>query len=159
MIEKDTLAWLDRYVKDDTSESTGPQFEWVDQRGQYYSSTVYPVLKGTPIVASSTGGKLSLLPVIGGSGALFGVVPIGGTTALNAINLTIPAATTTTYVVGAPQLSFTYSGTGQATHVYAQLVDDSTGMVLGNQVTPISVTLDGRPTPSPTHRWRWSPRP
>jgi ABC-2 type transport system ATP-binding protein len=27
--------------------------------------------------------------------------------------------------------------------VYAQLVDDTTGLVLGNHVTPIPVTLDG----------------
>ena len=41
------------------------------------------------------------------------------------------------------KLEFTYSGTGASTHVYAQLVDDTTGLVLGNQVTPIPVTLDG----------------
>ena len=144
VVVQNTLAWLDRYVKGDTSVSTGPQFEWVDQRGQYYSSNVYPVPTGTPIVTSGSGGNLTLLPFVGGSGPLLGVLPIGGTKALNAINLTIPAATTTTYVVGAPQLAFTYSGTGQATHVYAQLVDDNTGEVLGNQVTPIPVTLDGQ---------------
>jgi ABC-2 type transport system ATP-binding protein len=145
LIQQQTLAWLARYVKGDTTVSTGPQFEWVDQTGQYYSSNVYPVPTGNPIVTSSTtGGVLPLLPFIGGSGPLLGVLPIGGTKAINAINLTVPAATTTTYVVGAPQLTLTYSGTGQATHVYAQLVDDNTGLVLGNQVTPIPVTLDGQ---------------
>jgi ABC-2 type transport system ATP-binding protein len=145
LIQQQTLAWLARYVKGDTTVSTGPQFEWVDQTGQYYSSKVYPVPTGNPIVTSSTtGGVLPLLPFIGGSGPLLGVLPIGGTKAINAINLTVPAATTTTYVVGAPQLTLTYSGTGQATHVYAQLVDDNTGLVLGNQVTPIPVTLDGQ---------------
>jgi ABC-2 type transport system ATP-binding protein len=29
--------------------------------------------------------------------------------------------------------------------VFAQLVDDATGLVVGNQVTPIDVTLDGQP--------------
>ncbi len=29
--------------------------------------------------------------------------------------------------------------------MFAQLVDDATGVVLGNQVTPIAVTLDGKP--------------
>ncbi len=145
LIQQQTLAWLARYVKGDTTVSTGPQFEWVDQSGQYYSSNVYPVPTGNPIVTSSTmGGVLPLLPFIGGSGPLLGVLPIGGTKAINAINLTVPAAATTTYVVGAPQLTLTYSGTGQATHVYAQLVDDNTGLVLGNQVTPIPVTLDGQ---------------
>jgi ABC-2 type transport system ATP-binding protein len=145
LIQLQTLAWLARYVKGDTTVSTGPQFEWVDQTGQYYSSNVYPVPTGNPIVTSSTtGGVLPLLPFIGGSGPLLGVLPIGATKAINAINPTVPAATTTTYVVGAPQLTLTYSGTGQATHVYAQLVDDNTGLVLGNQVTPIPVTLDGQ---------------
>ena len=31
------------------------------------------------------------------------------------------------------------------TRVFAQLVDDTTGLVLGNQITPIAVTLDGQP--------------
>jgi ABC-2 type transport system ATP-binding protein len=43
----------------------------------------------------------------------------------------------------------TYHGTAptgsRPTRVFAQLVDDSTGLVLGNQITPIAVTLDGRP--------------
>ena len=50
-------------------------------------------------------------------------------------------------VLGAPELTMTYSGTVPAgerpTRVFAQLVDDATGLVLGNQITPIPVTLDG----------------
>ena len=146
VIEQQTLAWLARYVKGDTSVSTGPQFQWVDQHGQYYSSKVYPVPTGTPIVTTSTTtSTLPIVPLLGGSGPLLGVLPIGGTKAFNAINLTVPAATTTTYVVGAPQLTLVYSGTGVSRFVYAQLVDDATGEVLGNQVTPIPVTLDGKP--------------
>ena len=145
VIQQDTLAWLDRYVMDDATAVTGPQFQWVDQRGQYYSSNVYPVPTGSPIVTTSSASKvLTLVPFLGGSGPLLGVLPIGGTKAFNAINLTVPAATTTTYVVGAPQLTLTYSGTGTSRFVYAQLVDNSTGLVLGNQVTPIPVTLNGQ---------------
>jgi ABC-2 type transport system ATP-binding protein len=51
--------------------------------------------------------------------------------------------------VGAPQLKLSYTGTSPAgarpTRVFAQLVDDATGIVLGNQITPIQVTLDGKP--------------
>jgi ABC-2 type transport system ATP-binding protein len=145
VITEETLAWLAHYVKGQQDVSTGPQFEWVDQRGQYYSSTTYPATAGVSIVAaSSQPAVLPLLPVLGGSGPLLFVLPIGGTKAANAVNLTIPAATGTTYVVGSPKLTMTYSGTGSSTHVYAQLVDDSTGAVLGNQVTPIPVTLDGQ---------------
>ena len=59
------------------------------------------------------------------------------------MELTTEEAETTTYIVGAPKLTFTYSGTGSSSHVYAQLLDNTTGLVLGNQVTPIAVTLDG----------------
>ena len=50
-------------------------------------------------------------------------------------------------VVGAPQLTVTYQGLSTnhqaATSVYAQVVDDATGKVLGNQITPVPVRLDG----------------
>jgi ABC-2 type transport system ATP-binding protein len=54
-----------------------------------------------------------------------------GAKAINALNFTVPAATTTTYIVGAPELTLTYCGTGVSRAVYAQLVDDTTGLVLG----------------------------
>jgi hypothetical protein len=102
LIQQRTLEWLDRYVKGEASVNTGPQFEWVDQHGQYFSSNTYPVKQGTPIDASRTGGTLPLLPLLGGSGPQLGVIglgPIGallglpsGAAATNAINLTIPAA-------------------------------------------------------------------
>jgi ABC-2 type transport system ATP-binding protein len=155
LIEQRTLEWLDRYVKGDLSVSTGPQFEWVDQRGEQYSSNTYPVVQGPPLVASTgAGGVLPLIPLLGGSGPqprAFEPGPIqgllgflSGARAANALNLTTPATASTTYIVGAPQLTFTYTGTGVARHVYAQLVDDTTGLVLGNLVTPVPVTLDGQ---------------
>lgn len=143
LIEKRTIDWLDRYVKGDTAVNTGPQFEWVDQRGQHLSSASYDLTPSDPIVATNTTTRtLSLVPFLG-AGGLLGVLPIGSSRAINALNLTTSAATTTTYVVGAPHLTFTYSGTGSGDHLYAQLVDNSTGQVLGNQVTPISVRLNG----------------
>jgi ABC-2 type transport system ATP-binding protein len=149
------LDWLNRYVQGDLSVDTGPQFEWVDQHGTQFASDTYPVQQGTPIVASSTkGGVLPLVPFIGGSGPeprILTAGPLGlllgipsGSRAINALNLGMPEATETTYIVGAPQLTLTYSGTGTSRHVYAQLVDDSTGLVLGNLVTPVPVTLDGK---------------
>jgi ABC-2 type transport system ATP-binding protein len=45
-------------------------------------------------------------------------------------------------------LKLAYTGTTppgvRPTRVFAQLVDDTTGLVLGNQITPIEVTLDGK---------------
>jgi len=46
--------------------------------------------------------------------------------------------------IGRPELTFDYSGIGTSRFVYAQLVDNETGLVIGNIVTPIPVTLDGR---------------
>jgi ABC-2 type transport system ATP-binding protein len=141
LIKLRTLQWLDRYVKGDAQTPTGPQFEWVDQRGQWYSSNTYPVGKGSSIVASSAGpNTLPLVPYFGGSG--IPLVPFALAAPI-AVNLHVPAPTATTYLVGAPELTFTYSGTGSARHVYAQLVDDRTGLVLGSIVTPIPVTMDG----------------
>lgn len=59
------------------------------------------------------------------------------------MNLKVPPAQELTHIVGAPELTLTYSGKGNAKHVYAQIVDDKTGLVLGTQATPIPVTLDG----------------
>jgi ABC-2 type transport system ATP-binding protein len=153
VIDRATLAWLDKYVKG-LPVQTGPQFEWVDQHGENFSSDTYPVQPGTAVtVESDEGGTLPLWLLLGGSGPNFralGGGPIGallgilsGAEASNAVELTTEEAETTTYIVGAPKLTFTYSGTGSSSHVYAQLVDNTTGLVLGNQVTPIAVTLDG----------------
>ena len=155
LVQQRTMDWLNHYVKRQTAVDTGPQFEWVDQHGTQFSSDSYPVSQGPAVVASSPiGGVLPLVPIIGGSGPQLGVLgtgPIGallgipsGAAAANAINLKTTALTTTTYVVGAPELTFTYSGVGISRHVYAQLVDDTSGLVLGNLVTPVEVTLDGQ---------------
>ena len=59
----------------------------------------------------------------------------------------MPPPSAATQIVGEPRLELTYSGTGTpaATHVFAQLVDEARGVVVGNQATPIPVTLDGQP--------------
>lgn len=41
-------------------------------------------------------------------------------------------------------MSFTYSGLGTARAVHAQVIDNVSGRVLGNIVTPVPVTLDGQ---------------
>jgi ABC-2 type transport system ATP-binding protein len=154
VVDRATMAWLDKYVKG-LPVSTGPQFEWVDQHGRNFSSDTYPVPTGTPIEATrDERDSLPLSLFLGGSGPNFaafngGLVNgllgfLSGAKASNAVELTIDPQDTTTYIVGEPTLDFTYSGTGKNPFVYAQLVDDSTGLVLGNQVTPIPVLLDGK---------------
>ncbi|MGB3351367.1 MAG: CocE/NonD family hydrolase, partial [Mycobacterium sp.] len=148
-----TLDWLDHHVKGENVD-TGAQFEWVDQNGDLFSSDTYPVATGEAVTASRDDDKsIFIFPFIGGSGpspfgitrgliaALLGLP--SAAPALNAVNLEVPDATETTHIVGAPELTLTYSGTGSATHVYAQIVDDETGLVLGNLATSIPVELDG----------------
>lgn len=150
LIADRTMAWLDRYVKGNEDADTGATFEWVNQYGQNFSSDVLPsdpAFYGAPLTVSGTGGVLPLLP-IGGSGPQ-DIVPLPLSLALasradTAIDVPIPAPATTVQLVGAPALTFTYSGVGTSRFVYAQLVDDQTGLVLGNLVTPVPVTLDGR---------------
>lgn len=67
----------------------------------------------------------------------------GGAVAANAINIPV-AVPIGTQVVGAPTVSFTYAGLGTTRAVYAQVVNNATGLVLGNVVTPLAVILDGR---------------
>ena len=49
--------------------------------------------------------------------------------------------------LGAPRLTLTYTGTAPAgdrpTRVFAQLVDPASGLVIGNQIAPVPVVLDG----------------
>ena len=84
----------------------------------------------------------------GSSQALASLVgPITPAKASNAVDVDVTFGNRSGVVVGAPQLQLTYRGTSppgtRPTRVFAQLVDGSTGLVLGNQITPIDVTLDG----------------
>lgn len=144
-IVKGTLRWLDRYVKGD-EVSTGPAFEWVDQRDQHLGTDTYPAPSAEQLVARRTSpAVLPLVPFIAGSGPMFLVFPFGGTWAVNSVSLRTPDIATTTYIAGEPQLRVSYSGTGTGDFVYAQIVNPATGFVLGNQITPVPVTLDGQP--------------
>ena len=161
-LTKQTLDWMDKYVKykghTPPSPIDIPTFQWVDQHGDLYSSQYLPTahsdfFSNDPIVASGDGGLLPIVPVLGGSGpqtkATFPVSLALGSKALNAIDVSVPNPNAAdsdakTYIVGAPTLTMTYSGLGTSRDVYAQLVDTSTGRVVGNILTPIPVKLDGK---------------
>jgi ABC-2 type transport system ATP-binding protein len=154
-IQRSVLAWLDRYVRGDRKTKTGPAFEWVDQRGHSFASRRFPPAAAPPVTATGSGDLM--LRADGGSGPYTGPVsgpfaPLGpllgttvGTQATNAVNVAVRASKTA-QVLGAPRLAITYRGTAARadSRVLAQVVDDKTGKVLGNQVTPIAVVLDGR---------------
>ena len=150
MLVADTLDWLAQYVKrTGTPADDIPNFQWFDQLGGYYFSDTLPNQFGfnnrPDITATSAGGLLPVVPVLGGSNSFF-ALPFslgGGSVARNAINVPVTVGAGT-QVVGAPAVSITYQGLGTSRAVFAQVVDDSTGLVLGNVVTPVPVILDGR---------------
>jgi len=142
-------------------------FQWWDQKGTALAS-----FAGMPwtnafqntapiVVDQATGGRINSLTsktgpltekdaagAVCGAGAGFAcqfpLNQVFATKAKNAVNVDIPIAPTAGYIVGAPKVSFTYSGFGNAKAVYAQIVDNATGQVLGNINTPVPVILDGK---------------
>jgi ABC-2 type transport system ATP-binding protein len=147
----DTLAWLGTYVAGEGQGADAvPVFQWWDQNVDRYTSDLLPFEAGfnkpDPYTATAAGGVLGILPIIGGSGPNSFAFPsnlIFPTVAGNAINvdLTPPVGE---QIVGAAQLSFTYRGLGTSNAVYAQFIDNATGQIVGNNVTAVPVTLDGR---------------
>jgi ABC-2 type transport system ATP-binding protein len=156
LIAHDTVAWLDRYLERKPKVKTGPVFEWVDQDGGEHTGTDYPLAAASPLSATGTGtlalsqaggsGPVAADPAAGPLGvAAAAITPARAT---NAVNLTIRAPARTALVVGSPQLTISYRGLAApgspvSTSIYAQVVDDASGKVLGNQITPIPVRLDG----------------
>jgi ABC-2 type transport system ATP-binding protein len=139
-VERVVLAWLRRHLAGDASVDTGPGFEWVADDAVWRSSERFPPAPGAPIVARGSG-TLAFSPADTLSGALIAAGP-----AVNAVNVPIPAPAARTDVVGEPRLELSYRGTAAdpAAHVFAQIVDRTRGVVLGNQATPIPIALDGR---------------
>jgi ABC-2 type transport system ATP-binding protein len=135
--ERAVIAWMKRYLVGNASVDTGPRFEWLADDAKWRSAGDFPTPASAPIVAEGSG-TLAVNPGDAASGT-----PIAAGPATNAVSVTVPPPGGAAQVAGEPSLSLTYSGTGTATHVFAQLVDTVRGVVVGNQVTPIPVTLDG----------------
>jgi len=131
------LAWLARYVKRQPSVDTGPGFEWVADDGVWRSAPAWPPPPNTTPAGSLTATGSGGLTIVPGTG--LGLPPT--------VRVPIPAPAAPADVAGEPQLRMTYSGTavtGNSTWVYAQIVDVPRNLVVGSQVTPIPVTLDGQ---------------
>jgi len=151
-ILSDSLKWLNQYVAGvGTPADDIPTFQWFDQTGEGYTSELMPFDEGfnnpDPEQYLGVGGHLGIVPVLGGSGPASGApLPYSlglASEARNALEVDVPL-TVGTQIAGAPNLSFTYTGLGTSRFVFAQLVDNATGRVVGNIVTPVPVTLDGR---------------
>ncbi len=128
----------------------------VDQRGVTYTASDYPVDRRTSFggVARdaldlvAAGGSGPARPAKGSKDPLAGIAgTITPGRASNAVDLTVHADHAVV-IAGAPSVRLVYSGTtgpgARPTAVFAQLVDDTTGLVVGNQVTPIALMLDGK---------------
>jgi ABC-2 type transport system ATP-binding protein len=103
--------------------------------------------RGTGTLTIDNTGGAGPMATPPGSGTLGrAVAGITPAKASNAINVRLPAPSRTRLLEWAPTLTITYRGTAtkRSTSVFAQLVDDATGEVLGHQITPIPVTLDGK---------------
>ncbi|MFC0040081.1 alpha/beta hydrolase family protein [Actinomadura rayongensis] len=132
-----TLAWFDRYLKK-KNVPTGPGFEYIDQDGVYRSAPAYPP-KPTGALKAKGKGRLTISP-FDSSGSQIAAAP-----ASHALDIPIPAPRAPGQALGVPHLTFTYKGNAfnDRTALYAQIVDQKTGVVVGNQATPLPVTLDG----------------
>ncbi len=156
----ETQQWMDTYVKDEAPEEPFPGvFEWTDQNGVRWASDVRPsdplFNDGfTPLTTWTDGKILPIIPIVGGSGPSPKVpfpYSLGdGSPATNAVTIPLDNPEGTTNVVGAPVVTVTYSGIGTSRHIYGQIVDTrgtadtSDDVVVGNLVTQMPVTLNGR---------------
>jgi ABC-2 type transport system ATP-binding protein len=139
-LDQRTLAWFDRYLRGKQDIDTGPKFAWIADDGQLRTSDAYPLKPAGQLTATGSG-PLPITPGQGSGGLIF------ASPAVNALNVSIPGPSSDANVVGAPHLDLDYQGSAvpQSTWVYAQFVNPRNGTVLGNQATPIPLTLDGQP--------------
>jgi len=157
--EAATMAWLARYVKGDAGVRLPPALDLVDQDGIRWSAAEYP--RTTDEVTARGSGSLVLTaesaagPLTKPGDDLLGGLVAGFTPAkaTKAVEVRIDPAQVDGLALGQPKLALTYSGkapsaagSGDANvppdRIYAQLVDDDTGLVVGNQITPVPVKLD-----------------
>lgn len=157
-VSEASFAWLDRYVKGDESVDTGPGFRFVDQEGTLWTADGYPVEADDASTLEAGGSGTLELTADGGSGpntvpAADGDLLAGLTSditpaiATNAVDVPLTVADVDGVAIGAPTLEVTYTGTDTAcerpSRAFAQIVDDERGVVIGNQVTPFEIILDG----------------
>jgi ABC-2 type transport system ATP-binding protein len=155
--QRATLAWFDRYLKQRADVAVGPPLEVVDQYGRSHAIDQLPTGPDGGALTGRGRGNLALERE-GGSGQATPTardtlpavaVETKPTPARHAVNVEVARAGSSSLVIGTPELRLTYTGNAPAgdrpTYVFAQIVDRVTGQVVGNQVTPVPVDLDGRP--------------
>lgn len=159
-VEAATLAWLDRWLRDDDSVELPPTFQTVDQNGDRWIGDHLPepdeTLTGTGdgelhLSIDSTAGPIE---ESGGDVLSFLVDSFTPARARIAVDVPITVDDLDGLAFGAPTLRLSYTGTAgddpdgghdadRPARVFAQLVDEASGRVVGNQITPIPLVLDG----------------
>jgi ABC-2 type transport system ATP-binding protein len=138
------IRWMDRWLQQDRTVETGPSFEWIaDNEDSYRSAVAYPPRQAAALRGRGTG-RLPLLASAPLSSA--GFIFIGAQPAVApVVNVPIAAPAGPADVVGFPSLTLTYQGRALPgrTWLYAQVLDKGTGRVVGTQITPVPVVLDG----------------
>lgn len=149
-VTRTMLTWFDKYLRG-KQVGTGAGFEYIDQNGVYRASPAYPP-KAEGTLRTSGGGSLAFsradaLQYLNNKGG--GGVPetvVAAQPAAKAVNVRLKAPKGAAQMVGTPKVTLRYRGhaTKARTFLFAQLVDRKTGVVLGNQATPLPVVLDGK---------------
>src|SRR5699024_10360329 len=142
---------------DDDDVDLPPGFQTVDQDGTVWIADSFPEADET--IGASGDGDLELI-VDGGAGPLpepsgdilsFLVDEFTPARADNAVEVGIESDLDG-LLIGAPTVHLSYSGSSpdgpagaddRPDRVFAQLIDDASGLVVGNQITPIPIVLDG----------------
>lgn len=168
-----TLDWLQRWVRDDRTVYLGPAFDTIDQNGtrwiaDSYLGTVDRELSthGRGVLELTDTGDWYEITDEDARGQLLDTLArdITPTRSFDALEVTL-TADESAMLLGAPVVDLSYvakpltgaeraefdarmgtafgSTEGRPARVFAQLVDEQTGVVIGNQSTPIPLVIDG----------------
>jgi ABC-2 type transport system ATP-binding protein len=135
------LAWLNRWLREDSSVDTGPPFEWLADDGVWRSGPDYPLASIGALEAVGEGA----LQIAASDSPLRGLGRVAGP-ARNAVDVRLPPPAVEADLVGDPLVRLTYRGSAkpERTFLYAQIVDGEADRVIGGLATPLPVILDGR---------------
>jgi ABC-2 type transport system ATP-binding protein len=141
-VEARVVGWLRRWLMDDHAADSDPPFEWLADDGQWRSAPDWPLSPG-PAMTAQGSGTLTFSPADTQSSGL----AVAATPSPNAMYVPIQPPVQHVDAVGEPKLELDYQGTATDPrgYVFAQIVDEQRHVVLGNQVTPIAIKLDGLP--------------
>ncbi len=136
------LRWLNRWLRPNTAVRTGPAFEWVSDDGVWRTGPDYPLAPAGQLEAGGFGHLDIRDQSLEGGGPAYA---IPGVDIVNATFGPMPRGALGYDIIGEPGLRLTYRGTATPaqTFVYAQIIDGRNDRVVGNQVTPVPVLLDG----------------